>query len=583
MGVHIPFLREVAVFLTITAIIVPLFGRLRLNPILGFLVGGILIGPFGLNSLPGLNEVFAPVTFHDLNGIRLLGELGIVFLLFIIGLELSPNRIWAMRRQIFGLGTSQVVACAGLIGLSAWFWGNSPSASITIGAAMALSSTAIVMKMIMDRQHFASPVGQSAFSILLLQDLAVVPIIFMIAMLSPEQGGGKELSLPLEIGKALGVIAAVMLAGHYAIRPGLRYLAAIGKGPEFFMAQILLILLVAVSVTGLAGLSMALGAFLAGLILAETEFRNQIEVDMEPFKGLFMGIFFMSVGMGIDVREVADNVGWLLASVIGLFAVKTLVIAILCRLFGSPWPVAVRTGITLGQAGEFAFILLGLAVTGGIVAPDVGQFMLMVTSLTLMLTPLAYWVGERIEMRLLVMTASSHETMITAMGHDLSDHVVIVGYGRTGRMVGDLLEAKKVRYLALSSDSAGLAKMRRAGKPVFFGDASNIQALQKVQALKAKAIVLATDDPDSTRRALENVRAACPNVPVYARAHDPKHAKQLVELGVTDVVLETVEMSLQMVAHVLHAMGLPQGEVDQMLAAKRQKFAVVAAPEGEAV
>jgi monovalent cation:H+ antiporter-2, CPA2 family len=578
MGVHIPFLRELAVFFAITAILVPIFGRLRLNPVLGFLIAGMMIGPFGLGSLPFFSAFGQAITFHDLEGIRLLGELGIVFLLFIIGLELSPQRLWAMRRLIFGLGTAQVIICAALIGATAFWAGQGMGASVVIGLSLALSSTAIVMKIIMDRHQFASPMGQTSFSILLLQDLAVVPIIFIIALLGQGQSG-EELSLPMEIGKAVGVIAAVLLVGHYVVKPSLRYLAATGKGPEYFMAQILLILLVAVWATGSAGLSMALGAFLAGLVLAETEFRNQIEIDMEPFKGLFMGIFFMSVGMGLDLREIADNVGWLFLGVACLFLTKSLIIAVLCRGFGLLWPVAVRTGVTLGQAGEFAFILIGLAVTGGLIDSHVGQFILMVTGLTMFLTPAAYWLGEKFEQRLMVATASSHSTMMSVMGHEHRDHVVIVGYGRTGRMIGDILESRRVPYLALSSDGAGLARLRRAGKPVFFGDSNNIQALQKVSALQAKAIVLATDDPVSTKRALMAVRAHCPKVAVYARAHDPVHAAELSSLGATDVVLETVEMSLQMGGQVLKAVGLSQVEVNQVLVAKRQELTATPAPK----
>ncbi|MCM2343214.1 MAG: cation:proton antiporter [Alphaproteobacteria bacterium] len=545
-------LKEIIVFLMVAGALIPLLARMRLNPVLGFLLVGIVIGPFGLVSLPQAPQIFSLIAFTDISQVRVLGEFGIVFLLFLIGIELSPARLLAMRRLIFGLGTAQVLLCATIIGLLAWAWGNTAQTALVLGLCLALSSTAVVMKLIMDRGHFASPVGQASFAILLLQDLAIVPMMFLLALLGHgAEGGGQDPSLLLALAKAIGVIVVVLLVGRVLAQPLLRLASSGRVGHEYFMACILLLLLLAALATEYAGLSMALGAFLAGLIFAETEFRNQIEIDMEPFKGLFMALFFLSVGMAIDVSLVMNNVGWLFASVAGLFVIKATLITGLCRAFGLPLPMAVRIGITLGQAGEFALIIIGMAMQLAIVPQDTGQFMTMMTCLTLALTPAAYWLAEYAERALQKRSHLSFEDTLAGASRDIVGHVVIAGFGRTGQAVAKVLEMNQIPYLALDIDGPALDALRQRGMPVFFGDASNTQALEKVRASHARSIVLALDDRKAAQRTLKQIRAQCPQATIYARAHDQAHADDLKKHGVNAVVLEIEGVSQYLARRVL--------------------------------
>ena len=572
MEMHLPFQADILVFLVVAAVMVPLSNRLRLNPVLGFLLAGVLLGPFGLGRLVASYPFLGNIVFEDIEGVSILAELGVIFLLFTIGLELSPQRLWSMRRMVFGLGTAQVVICSIVIGLIAWAWGNTGTAAIVIGCGLALSSTAVVMKILTDRQQFASPVGQASFSILLMQDLAVVPMIFMIAML--QQKGGDQsvtLSLVTALLKAGGVVGVILLAGRFIIRPLLRFLTASTHGPEFFMAQIFLIVLCAAWASGEAGLSMALGAFLAGLVLAETEFRNQVEIDVAPFRGLFLGLFFMSVGMGIDVFAVMDNLVWLGLAVLGLFAIKSSIITGLLYLFRTPMPTAVHTGMALGQGGEFAFVLFGLAMVAGILDTETGQFMMMVTSLTLMLAPFMFFIGGKAAQITIGRTYCDYDDVIEGYAKETTNHVVIAGFGRTGRAVAEVMEHNQIPYIGIDTDITDLDRLRQSGKPVFFGDASQEHVLRKAGGPKAKAIILALDDKIATRKAIQNIRRICPKVLIYARAQDENHANELRKLGVSDVVLETVEMSLQLAGRALQCFDYSAAAASRVLQAEREQ------------
>ena len=574
MEMHLPFQAELLVFLAITAILVPVFSRFRLNPVLGFLLAGVVIGPYGLGRLVGDYPFLSAIVFEDVKGVSILAELGVIFLLFTIGLELSPQRLWAMRRMVFGLGTAQIVVTGAVIGAVAYMWGNSGPASAVIGTALALSSTAMIMKILFDRQQFASPVGQTSFSILLMQDLAVVPLIFMVAMLQDKGAGAEQnvlLSLLLALAKAGGVVAVLVALGHFVVRPALRYVTAGAQGPEFFMAQILLIVICSAWATGEAGLSMALGAFLAGLVLAETEFRNQIEVDIEPFKGMFLGLFFMSVGMGVDLLAVMDNLFWLVASVFGIFAIKAVITAGLCRIWGVSLPTSIQTGLALGQGGEFAFVLFGLAMASGVVEKNVGHFMMMLASLTMILTPFYYRLGEVLAARLVKRKANGMTEVMEQYVKGVEGHVVIAGFGRTGQAVAEVMEHNQIPYVGLDHQSGHLEALRKKGKPVFYGDASQSHVLDKVKATSARAIILAMDDKKASRTAIENIRRHCKNVPIYARARDEAHAADLQRLGVNDVVLETREISLQLAGRVLQCFEYSAAAAGRVLESEREE------------
>ncbi|PKQ05693.1 MAG: potassium transporter [Alphaproteobacteria bacterium HGW-Alphaproteobacteria-11] len=564
----IPYLREVVIFLVAAGVVVPLFHRLRISPVLGYLMVGGLIGPFGLALWADKLPVLSYAVISDLEGVQALAELGVIFLLFTIGLELSLDRLWAMRRLVFGLGSLQILITGTAIGLVAWEFGNSVPASIVLGACLALSSTAIVMQLLMQSRRLATPLGRSSFSILLMQDLAVVPILFMVGVLGAKTGGNIGLDLLLALGKAVAVIVAIYAGGRLILRPVLR-LVAHSRSPEMFMAAILLAVIGISAITGATGLSMALGAFLAGLLLAETEFRHEVEVDIEPFKGLMLGLFFMSVGMGIDWRLVGDEPFWILASVAGLFALKTVVTAGLCLAFGLPRHTSIEAGLLLGQGGEFAFIVVGLAMSLALLPPDVGQFMLIVAGLTMLVTPLVASAAGKLAMRMeRDSTSRSHEGQLEREG-DMTGHVILAGFGRVGRTLATTLEAEGVPYLALDANAAGVAAARAEGLPVFYGNAARLEMLNRTHIDRAQAVVVTMDAPVEAEKIVREIRQAWPDIPVYVRARDGAHAARLNAAGATMAVPETIEASLQLAGRVLSGLGVSDEVVQRRLAHQR--------------
>ncbi|WP_339829128.1 monovalent cation:proton antiporter-2 (CPA2) family protein [uncultured Parvibaculum sp.] len=564
----IPYLREVVIFLIAAGVVVPLFHRLRISPVLGYLIVGGLIGPFGLALWADRLPVLSYAVISDLEGVQALAELGIIFLLFTIGLELSLDRLWAMRRLVFGLGSLQIVITGTIIGLVAWEFGNSVPASIVLGACLALSSTAIVMQLLMQSRRLATPLGRSSFSILLMQDLAVVPILFVVGVLGAKTGGNVGLDLLFALGKAVVVIVAIYAGGRLILRPALR-LVAQSRSPEMFMAAILLAVIGISAITGATGLSMALGAFLAGLLLAETEFRHEVEVDIEPFKGLMLGLFFMSVGMGIDWRVVGDEPFWIIASVAGLFVLKTVVTAGLCLAFGLPRHTALEAGLLLGQGGEFAFIVVGLAMSLALLPPDVGQFMLIVAGLTMLVTPLVASAAGKLAMRMeRDSTSRRHEGQLESEG-DMTGHVILAGFGRVGQTLATTLEAEAVPYLALDADAANVAAARAAGLPVFYGDAARLEMLNRAHIDRAQAVVVTMDAPAAAEKIVREIRQAWPDIPVYVRARDGAHAARLNAAGATMAVPETIEASLQLAGRVLSGLGASDEVVQRRLAHQR--------------
>lgn len=560
----IPHLREAVVFLIAAGVVVPIFHRLRVSPVLGYLIVGGIIGPYGLglwvDSFPPLGYA----VIQDLDGVQALAELGVVFLLFTIGLELSLERLWAMRRYVFGLGSLQILITGSIIGLIAWEFGNSVPASIVLGSCLALSSTAIVMQLLMQSRRLATPLGRSSFSILLMQDLAVVPILFVVGVLGARTEGEVGVELALSLGKAVLTIGLIYSVGRLVLRPALR-LVAQTRSSEMFMAAILLTVIGTAAITGAVGLSMALGAFLAGLLLSETEYRHEIEVDIEPFKGLMLGLFFVSVGMGIDWRLVAEEPYWILASVVGLFALKSVITALLCIAFKLPRHTAIEAGLLLGQGGEFAFIVVGLAMALGLIPREVGQFMLIVAGLTMVVTPLvasaAAEIARRMETR---SVAREHEGDFGEVS-EWENHVILAGFGRVGGTVAATLEAEAVAYLALDTDAAGVARARSKGRPVYYGDASRLEILNRARIEHAQAIVITMDAPAVTERIVREIRRGWPDLPIYARARDAEHAVRLREAGATNVVPEAVEASLQLAGRLLAGLGTSEEVVSRRL------------------
>jgi monovalent cation:proton antiporter-2 (CPA2) family protein len=561
---EIPYLHEIVIFLTAAGIVIPFMHRFRIAPVLGYLIIGALIGPFGLALFADNLPVLRYATITDLDGVRVVADLGVVLLLFVIGLELSLKRLWEMRRLVFGLGSAQILISGTIIGLAAWGFGNSPAAAIVLGACLALSSTAMVMEILTSRRELGSTVGRSSFAILLMQDLAVVPILFLVGVLGAQSGDGLLGQVAIALGKAVVTILAIGVVGRLVLRPLYR-LAATASSRELFMSITLLVVISTAAITAAAGLSMALGAFLAGLLLAETEYRHEIEVDIEPFKGLLMGLFFMSVGMGIDFRLVMAEGAWIIASVAGLIVLKALVTGLLCLAYGLPKGAAAETGLLLGQGGEFAFVVVGLAMTMGLVAGPAGQFMLIVASLSMMVTPLIAMLGKRI-----AATVQEREAGAGDAPADVSGHVIIAGFGRVGRMVAGLLDAEGIPWLAIDRDAQAVSRLRKEGCQVLYGHADRMELLRRANAASAQAIVITMNDRVAASHTVIAVRRAWPDIPVIVRAHDAATAAEYLKCGASEAVPETLEASLQLGGRVLARLGAPADVVGRRIDEARQ-------------
>ncbi len=564
---HIPYLREVILFLVVAGFAVPLLQR-RVSPVLGYLLIGGLIGPYGLGLLADAFPLAAFLVIDDLDGVRALAEIGVVFLLFAIGLELSLDRLWAMRRLVFGLGSAQILLTGVVIGGVAYAWGNPGPAALVLGACLALSSTAIVMQLLIEKSRLTTPVGRSAFSVLLMQDLAVVPILFIVGVLgTASEGQGVLGGLALALGEAAITVVVIYAVGRLVLRPLFRATAQSGSR-EAFMAMILLIVLGTAAITGAVGLSMALGAFLAGLLIAETEYRHQVEVDIEPFKGLMLGLFFMSVGMGIDWRVLMETPLLIAASVIGLIAIKAVLNVSLFLLWKTPIHRAVEAGLLLAQAGEFAFIVVGLAMSLDLLPGSTGQFMLIVASLTMVLTPglagLARKLADRIENR----QNERHPDAVDQM-EDMEGHVLIAGFGRVGRMIASILDREGLPYIAIDKDPIIASEARASGLPVRFGDASRLEILQANHVRQAAALVITLGDAKNTELLTQRMREAAPHVPLFVRARDKEQADRLTDAGATAAVPETVEASLQLAARLLEGCGLDDEVIQRRLQLER--------------
>lgn len=546
--VAVPYVFEVVAFLVTVVVLVPVLKRIKVSPILGYLAVGAAIGPYALGWV------------SDVAGVQHVAELGVIFLLFTIGLELSFERLRAFSRMIFGLGTLQVGICSIVIATIAWWWGNPLETAIIIGLCLALSSTAMVMQLLAERGESATVHGRASFAVLLLQDLAVVPILILVGILGDQSGGSVWASVGGALAKAIVVVLVIVILGRYALRYLFR-MASASRSVDVFTAMILLSVLATSVATGMAGLSMALGAFLAGLLLAETEFRHQIESEIEPFKGLLLGLFFMSVGMNIDFVLAFERGIWVLLSVLGLIVLKTAITTVLARFYLPTWGASLRTGLMLSEAGEFAFVVIGQATLMYAILPaDVGQFMVVVAGITMAATPLLAWLGQKLEAALTKEPPSVTLTEDDAEG--LHDHVIIIGFGRVGQSVASVLAQQGVPYIGFDADTQLVKRLREKGEPVFYGDGGKREVLERAGAASASALLLTTDDAANTQAVVALIRDAWPELPILVRSRDHSHAHELAAAGATTVVPETLEASLQLSGHVLCALGLPREEAN---------------------
>jgi CPA2 family monovalent cation:H+ antiporter-2 len=572
-----PFLREILLFLSLAGILIPTLQRLRINQVLGFLAVGMLFGPFGLGRLAHDVPTLAWFTFPNNENIAMLAELGVLFLMFMIGLELSAARLWAMRRWVFGAGSAQVALCALLLGGAVWMLlGQAMETALVLGMVLSLSSTAVVMQLLSERHATGTPLGQAAFAVLMLQDLAVVPILILIGALGGHAASdGTQVNVPmvalLAMGKAALAIALIYLIGGRVIHPLFRAFAR-HRQPDVFMALILLSTFGIAGLSAMAGLSMALGALIAGLLLAETEFKHEVELMVEPFKGLLMGLFFMTVGMGMDPLQIVHAPLWLASAVVLLVLIKGIVIAPVLRIGGLPWGRAVEGALLLGQGGEFAFIVIGYAISSKLLEPGLGGRVMLAVGLSLFLTPLLARIGRTIGERAEGQAREHEARQMDASMESARGRVVIAGFGRVGQQLAKMLAAQGIPYVAFENDARLVSRLHAQGVPVYFGNASRPELLRRVHADEAPVIVLTMDHPSSAMQAVRGIRREFPDARLFARSRDEKHARALKQAGASVVVPETLEASLQLSAFVLEAMGLDERVVDGIVDRERDRF-----------
>jgi CPA2 family monovalent cation:H+ antiporter-2 len=553
------YLREALLILGTAGVVVPLMHRWRLSPILGYLAAGVALGPHGLGALVPDFPWLASVTIEHSEAIADLAEFGVVFLLFVIGLELSLERLSTMRRWVFGVGGLQLVVSTVLLGLVVSRFGLSAEAALVVGASLAMSSTAIVVEILARSKRLTSTTGRVTFAVLLLQDLAVVPLLFLVGALGGENGQGLATGLALAFGQAAVAIGGIVVLGRLALQPLYRVVAAT-RSPELFTATTLLVVIGMAVATAAGGLSMALGAFVAGLLLAETEYRRAVEATIDPFKGLLLGVFFFSVGMTVDPAVLILRPGLILGAAVLILAIKGLVMALAARSFRLSWPVAIETAFLTGPGGEFAFILLGMAIATGLVPKDAGAIILTIVSLTMVALPFHAEAGRRLARRFERARPLDAELQV-APPEDHARRAIIVGYGRVGEVVTGLLDAHGQPYLVVDANPTTVTLARRRGRPVFYGDGADPLFLIKLDLAEASAVILTLQDFAAIDRVVTVVRRLRPDVPIVARARDATHATHLYELGVTDAVPETVEASFQLSEAALINLGVSVGPI----------------------
>lgn len=560
---------DILVVLGTAGIAVPLLRRWGVSPILGYLGAGAILGPFGLGSLIQSFPFLYWFTIVDAQNVAGLAQLGVVFLLFLIGLELSLRRLVTMRRLVFGLGGLQVVITASFLAGVAIAAGLNPMPAAIVGLSLSLSSTAIVLEVLSNQGRLATNVGRVSFSVLLAQDLAIVPILVFISVFSGGPDASIMAGLTIALGKAAIAIAVLVVFGRFLLRP-LFHLVATTRSAEMFIAAALFVIIAAGLIASGAGLSMALGAFLIALMLAETEYGKAIEAAIDPLKGLLLGTFFFTVGTKIDFREFVREPVWLLVTVFGLVALKAAIFSGLARAFRVSWPAAIESGLLLGPGGEFAFVSIGLAATAKLVSDRVASFTLAATAVTMALTPLLSIAARRMLPARAAAPIVDPDLKVSPPGGE--QHAIVVGYGRVGKVVCSLLRQHSVKFIAVDSDPTGVARDRRHGHPVYYGDASDLNFLDAAGLSRATGVIITINSHKVIDAIVERVRAVRQDIVIISRARDEHHASHLYAIGATDAVPETIEASLQLSEAALVSLGIPTGPVIASIHEKRDEF-----------
>ena len=568
-SINIPVYSDALVVLGTAGIVVPMVARWGMSPVLGYLGAGALLGPLGLGSFIQQAPFLYWFTVVDARNVSGIADLGVVFLLFLIGLELSYERLMAMRRLVFGLGGLQVLLTTAVLATIIGLAGLRGPVAVMLGACLALSSTAIVLEVLSHQGRLTTSAGRSSFAVLLAQDLAVIPILIFISILGTDTGGSMLSKVATALLHAVAAVAAIVVVGRVMLRPLFRLVAG-ARSSELFIAAILFVIVATGVVAALADLSMALGAFVAGLLLAETEYRKAIEATIEPFKGLLLGIFFFTVGMSIDARELAREPVWLLACVVGLIAIKATLLIGVGRLFKLSWPAAMETGLLLGPGGEFAFVGIGLAATLGFVEKPVASFTLAVASLTMALIPALSLLAQRINKNLAPARPAHPSLALEPTAKNR--HAIVVGYGRVGKVVCTMLDRHDVAYTAVDFHARTVSDARDKGHAIYFGNAADPAFLRACGVMEAAGVIVTIHTRALTDEIVEAVRALNPAIPIVARALDADHASHLYAIGVTDAVPETIEASLQLSEAALVGLGIPTGPVIASIHEQRDVF-----------
>ena len=557
--------KDALIFLFAAGVVVPVFRYLRLPSVVGFILAGVVLGPYALGSLAHGLPLLEYVSISDPEAAAPFAELGILFLLFLLGLEFSFEKLWSLRRAVFGAGGLQSMLSAAAIAGAVYWAGLPAEAAIICGLALALSSTAIVMQILIEQKRAARPVGRTALSVLLFQDILVAPILIFIGFLSMTEDTNVSAVLIEAAVNGLIAIAFIMLVGRFALRPVFRLAATVG-GRDFLMALTLLTVVGAATITATAGLSLALGAFLAGLLLGETEFKHQTEVDLEPFKGLLLGVFFMTVGMALDLPSLVMQPGLILGGLAAMLVAKFVIAFLACRLFAGDRLVSLETASLLAPAGEFAFVVVAAAGAAGVLDSGTSGNIAAIAGLSMLLIPVLGRLGRFAAARLEGEEPAAH---LDADFSDLKGHVIIAGFGRVGETVARILDEEDTEVVALERSAIRLAKARKDGWRVFLGDAARPEILHSAGADGARLFVVTVDDVAAAEAMVASFHKLHPDVPIVVRARDHEHAARLRRAGASHVIPDAVESGMQMAGRALAEFGYDEETVRNRLAVER--------------
>jgi len=558
-------IKDALVFLFAAGVLVPALRGLKLPTIVGFMLAGIALGPSGFGQFADQLPVLAYLTRSDAEAVAPFAELGVLFLLFLLGLELSVEKLWALRRIVLGAGAVQVGFSTALIAGLGYALGLSAAAAICVGLALSLSSTAIIMQLMVRQRKAATPVGRTVLGVLLLQDILVAPILIFVGFAGQEAGQGLALLVVEAFAEGLIALALIFFIGRFLLRPALQ-LAVRAGGRDLLLALILLTIVGAALITASAGLSIALGAFLAGLLVGETEFKHQIEVDLEPFKGLLLGLFFMTVGFGLALGLLFAQWPIILAGLGALLIAKTLIAYAATRLFAGGQAVATEAAFLLAPAGEFAFIILAAARMGDVLTDQQVNLLAAIAGLSMLFIPASWLVGRTLAGRSRTQTTSETNSQDFA---ELQGHFIIAGFGRVGRIIAQIMEAEQADIVALDKHPACVVRQRRVGRKVYFGDASHAEILEHAGLQGAAMLVVTVDDPDKAEQIVRASHRRRPDMPILARAKDVDHARALYQAGASHVVPDAIEAGLQMAARALEDIGYEPEPARDLIAAVR--------------